>query len=365
MAQSVKAGAIQRVARIGCVVNTLQARGEAKIPVDSSIERRQKSIHNAQTGDWISMTKPDKLMNKIALSLFALCYVVMYTYGGITNGVLPMYKQFSGCWKAGSFVPVSAMVVSADLESHYSSDAATTYRVLAKFSYDYQGSNHIGQRIRLDDGDYDSIRSYHEDINEQLSKARNSLSPVTLWVNPRKPDEAVYDRSLRWMLVASVLPFVVLHLAVGLGAGWGLWRIWRKNDTTSNLVESAFKHSQTAFTSNRYQVVQGDGGGLIGLSIGCAFWNILSWPLAIMYFSSAIATSWWLLILPAIGLLLLFNVLQTICTQRRIGKSVLILKGLCLPGSIPLRGNIRFNPALGTSLAFPRLTHDVKVTVEC
>jgi hypothetical protein len=72
-----------------------------------------------------------------------------------------------------------------------------------------------------------------------------------------------------------------------------------------------------------------------------------------------------LLILPAIGLLLLFNVLQTIRTQLRIGKSVLVLKGLCLPGSIPLRGNIQFNPALGTSLAFPRLTHDVKVTVEC
>lgn len=313
------------------------------------------------------MTKPDGLTAKISVTLFALLFALVFTAGGVVAGVLPMYKQFSGWWKAGSFVPASAMVVSAELESG-SSRRSATYRVQAVFSYDYQGNNHISRRIGLDDGGFDNIGSYHTDIHEQLSKARDSLSPVTLWVNPQQPDEALYDRSLRWMKVIFLLPFAVLFPAVGLGAWWVIWRIWRKNDTSPILLQSAFGNSQTAFASNSHQVIQGGGGGLIHIAIMSVFWNLLSWPIAIIFFSSATATPWWALVLvsifPAIGLVLLFSLLKIMCARKRLGKPVLILEGQCLPGSIPLQGKIQFNPALGTRLASAEMTHDVKVTVK-
>ena len=182
------------------------------------------------------------------------------------------------------------------------------------------------------------------------------MSPVTLWVNPQQPDEAVYDRSIRWMKVVFLIPFAVLFPAVGLGAWWVIWRIWRNNDTPQDSVANLFKGGRSVISPNAPWVIQGDGGGLIGLSIMCAFWNILSWPIAILFFNSAKAAPWWataiVSIFPVIGLVLLFNVLKIMRAQRRIGKPVLTLDGPGSPGSIPLQGKIQFNPALGAGIGF-------------
>jgi len=313
------------------------------------------------------MTKPDSLRGKISVTLFALLFAVGFTAGGIAAGVLPMYKQFSGWWKAGSFVPVSAMVVSTGLESR-SYKGSATHRVQAEFSYDYQGNNHISHRIGLDDGGFDNIGSYHTDIYEQLSQARDSLSLVTLWVNPQHPDEALYDRSLRWMKVIFLIPFAVLFPAVGLGAWWVIWRIWRNNDIPQYLNANLFRSDRSVISPNASWVIQGSGGGLIGASIACAFWNILSWPIAILFFNSAKAAPWWataiVSIFPVIGLMLLFKVLKIMHAQRRIGEPVLTLDGPGTPGSIPLQGKIQFNPAFGAGMISAEMTHDVKVTVE-
>jgi hypothetical protein len=153
-----------------------------------------------------------------------------------------------------------------------------------------------------------------------------------------------------------------------LGAWWVIWRIWRSDEAPRDSFANLFKSGRSAISPDAPWVIQGDGGGLIRLSIMCAFWNILSWPIAILFFSSAKAATWWVSaivsIFPAIGLVLLFNVLKIMRIQRRIGKPVLTLDGPASPGSMPLQGRIQFNPALGMQLASPEMTHEVKVTVE-
>jgi hypothetical protein len=170
------------------------------------------------------MTKSSSLTGKFLATLFALVFALGFTVGGIVAGVLPMYQQLSGWWKASSYVPVTATVLSAELKTY--SGKTPTYQVLAQFGYEYQGRNYVSSRINLAGGRSDNVGSYQKDMFQRLLAARNSAAPVSVWVNPQQPEQAVYDRSLRWLMIVFLLPFAVLFPAVGLGAWWGIWRMW-------------------------------------------------------------------------------------------------------------------------------------------
>lgn len=312
------------------------------------------------------MTNSNTLMAKMMASLFLLVFAVVFPVGGIAFGMLPMYKQLSGWWQANSYEPVAAKVLNVELKSGYSKKTKT-YQTKARFGYEYQGQLYLSNNIGLSDGGSDNISSYQQDIYQQLSHARNDSSPVTLWVNPRQPDQAVYDRSIRWLMILFLIPFAVLFPAVGLGAGWAIWRIWRdKQDQGSFSIAS--DNIQTPPTAHRALTIQGDGGGLTGISIFSAFWNLLSWPIAILFFARADGVPWWALLLvsifPAFGLGLLAIAWKTWRHQWRLGKPVLVLSEPGMPGSIPLQGRIQFSPPLGLRLDASEVTHAVSVGVE-
>lgn len=301
------------------------------------------------------MTIPDNLAGKIFLTLFALLFAVGFTAGGLVAGVMPMYKQLSGWWQASSYVPVPASVVSAKLESHRGK--STTYRAVAEFRYEYQGRSYSSHVLDLASGGSDNISDYQENLFQQLQQARNNAAPVTLWVNPQQPGQAVYNRSIRWMMVIFLIPFALLFPAIGLGAWWVIWRIWT--------------HREPQFSNESAPgplLIPGDRAGLIALAMMSAFWNLLSWPIAIVFLAGAHTAPWWVSLLisifPSIGLVLLFTLWKAWRAQRRIGKPVLALIEAGVPGSFPLQGQIQFDPALGMLLDTSELTHDVSVSVE-
>ena len=154
------------------------------------------------------MNKSNVSREKIFATLFALVFAIGFTLGGVSVGVIPVYKQLSGWWKTNSFVPVTANVLSTELKIN--NGKTTIYQALAEFSYQYQGQHYFSNTIHLSDSRSDNISNYHEDIYKQLNKAKNNATPVTLWVNPRQPEQAVYDRSIRWMVILFLLPFAVL-----------------------------------------------------------------------------------------------------------------------------------------------------------
>jgi len=312
------------------------------------------------------MPQPISLSGKIQVTLFALIFAIAFTAGGVAAGVLPMYKQLSGWWKASSYVPVSARVLSAELETH--GGESTTYRTRAEFSYQYQGQSYLSHRINLFEGGHDNVGSYQEDIYRELRQARDNFSQVTLWINPRQPDQAVYDRTIRWKMILFLIPFAVLFPAVGIGAWWVIWRIWRKKvpqDPLSIILEG----SQPVISPHSPMMIEGDGGGARGLIFAAAFWNILSWPIAILFFTGTQVAPGWVSalvsIFPVMGLWIIAKAWSTVRIQYRIGKPVLALCEQGVPGLKPLQGEIMFNPALGMRIDTSEMTHAVSVNLEC
>jgi hypothetical protein len=165
-------------------------------------------------------------------------------------------------------------------------------------------------------------------------------------------------------MIVFLLPFAVLFPAVGLGAWWGIWRMWTHREPQfPNEFAPGNGHAPPGPL-----LIQADRAGLFGLAFMSAFWNLLSWPIAIVFLASAHESPWWVSLLvsifPAIGLALLFALWKAMRAQWRIGKPVLALTEPGVPGSLPLQGQIQFDPALGTRLDAAELTHDVSVSVE-
>lgn len=305
-------------------------------------------------------------MRRISVTLFVFVFAVVFTAGGVVAGLHPMYRQFSGWWQATSYVPVSAHVVSAELESH-PGRKGTAYRALAEFSYEYQGRSYLSHGVNLSAGGGDNIGTYQQDTYERLKQARDYSMPVTLWVNPRQPGQAVYDRTIRWTLMIALIPFAVLFPAVGVGACWLIWRLWRTREVLDPLAVALGASQPTPSTPGSL-MIQADRGKLHTLLTVAVFWNILCWSIAIPFFTSAKAVPEALALVSVflvIGLMLIAMIWVPMRTQWRIGKPVLAISERGVPGRVPLQGEIIFNPALGMRVDAVEMTHAVRVSLEC
>ena len=120
-------------------------------------------------------------------------------------------------WRLRSWVPVvgdvrrvwietaqSAQGVSSNLSR---SRKLTVTRAVADYSYSYNGKTHPGRQVTSFD-----VRDSFEDqqeIADELQRQVVAKSPMTVWVNPARPEEAVLLRIFRWK------PFVA-KLGLGL-----------------------------------------------------------------------------------------------------------------------------------------------------
>lgn len=313
------------------------------------------------------MTDRNNLSGKLLLTLFASLFAIAFTLGG-TFGARAMYKQLYGWWEARSFVPVAASVMDAQLESRRGSKGGTTYRATAEFAYQYKGRNYTSSAVDLSGSAGDNVGDYQESLYQQLRQARDQAIPVTLWVNPQHPDQSVYNRDIRWLLIIIMIPFAVLFPAIGLGATWVIWRIWHPKGAELPGSISADAPPAGAWMAGG-QVIRSDRSGLFGLVFTSAFWNILCWPIVTVFFATAPGKPWWLYLIlsifPVIGLFLLAQLWKNFRAYRRIGRSVLQLQTPGVPGFTPLQGQIRFQPALGTALHEGESVLAVKISVEC
>ena len=302
-----------------------------------------------------------KFTTTLLLLLFAIGFPIIGSYA-----TLPMYKQFSGWFEAQAYVAVPGKVMSSSLDRSTSSEGGVTYRAMAQFYYDYQGQQYLSTRVNLLGAGRDNVGSYQQDMYEQLNHARSNSAPVTLLVNPLHPEQAVYDRTIRWSLTLVMLLFALVFILVGIFAWWMIWRIWRNKEVLDPSSFTSSVNSPSAVSSSFD--IHSDKSGLIRIFIFSIFWNLISWPITLAFLSSRNENPWWvsiaISIFPIVGLLLISSVIKDFRKQWRIGKPVLVLLEAGVPGSTPLQGKIRFNPAFAMRLDTTEMTHTVSVKVE-
>ena len=62
-------------------------------------------------------------------------------------------------------------------------------------------------------GGSDNIDSWQRDMRELVSTAFKKHRPITVYVNPAEPSQAVIDRNIRWKQVLLFVPFAIRHLS--------------------------------------------------------------------------------------------------------------------------------------------------------
>jgi hypothetical protein len=138
---------------------------------------------------------------------------------------------------------VPCTILAAELEERHDSKS-TTYRVTAKYRYEFDGTEHIGTRITPGDSS-DSSKAFHQRIYSGLDQFRQSGQTYPCYVNPGYPDEAILQREDRWG-VAAIQTWAALMFS---GVGFGLlgvviasWIEERKQQVPASANRKPWEH---------------------------------------------------------------------------------------------------------------------------
>lgn len=218
---------------------------------------------------------------------------------------------------------VPAEVVALDLKAN-NSDDGTTYKVTARFSYDYQGQHYTGNRVGIADGGSDNVGGWQNDTYARLK----TRTRTRLWVNPDNPAESVYDRELRWGLLGFKLIFVVVF------GGFGAVVLWKLNRTPKAVPAGLpVWQDRAEWVDNR---IRSNARSTLWVAWGFAvFWNAISSPIPFILpgeLAKGNQLAWVAIIFPVAGIGLMIWAFRQTLNWRRFGTTLLEMDPF--PGAI-------------------------------
>lgn len=166
------------------------------------------------------------LMGRVGVLVFSAIFAVAFGVSGYFAGLRPLGQTLWAAWQVRQWQPVSAQVLSAELEQRRDSEGTVTYAVKARYRYAYGGSYLESTRVGLDaHGGADNIDDWHAQWHRRLRQAQDRKESITVYANPGRPAESLIDPSIRWRLQVVRLPFALVFTAVGLVAAWIFVRV--------------------------------------------------------------------------------------------------------------------------------------------
>ncbi len=92
-----------------------------------------------------------------------------------------------------------------------------TYGIDARYKYQVAGKTYESDRVAVHEGS-DNIGSYNFQRGRELERLHKSRQPITCYVNPDDPTQAILYRDLR----PGFFAFKLLFALVGCGVGFGM-----------------------------------------------------------------------------------------------------------------------------------------------
>lgn len=235
-----------------------------------------------------------------------VCLLVALVFGGV--GAFASSAIGSTLWdahRAQSWVRVKADVIDASLETSRGSEGGVTFRNDGRYRYVFAGKPHVGARLGISSlGGSDNIDDWHEAVNARLKDALDAGKPVTVWVNPDDPAEAVLDREIRWGEVVFLIPFALAFGGVGVGGLVAMVFVVRakaQGGAQDEILKSLGARDAAAPPDGS------TGAGFLWLF--AFFWNAIAFPIAILAVPDIVESGEWagllVLLFPLIGIFLL------------------------------------------------------------
>jgi hypothetical protein len=138
------------------------------------------------------------------LTLF--CGAAMMAFGAV-----PIVLALRMAASARTWVETPIEVVDAGLHRSPTGDDGTVVsEARVSYRYRFRDSWYTGHRIGVHLQAADNVGDWQERWAEALADHAESHAPLTAWVDPRRPEQAVLDPSLRWGLLLFHACFAVV-----------------------------------------------------------------------------------------------------------------------------------------------------------
>ncbi len=292
---------------------------------------------------------------KLAASLFALVFAIPFGGGGAFAGWI-IAGMVGENHKSADWVVVKATVQSAELRSNRGRKS-TTYEAAGSYRYQFGGQEYTGTQLGLSSlGGADNIGDWQEDMAGFLKEAMEKRQPISVYVNPENPAQAVIDRDLRWGFIAFLGVFAVIFGGVGIGAIAAFFGIWAGALETGTAKKGDRPAKRPAAAPNAGKAIAAKGTGLGFLWLFAILWNAISMPAAFIAVPELWNDGEWagllILIFPLIGALLLWGVIAQSFQLLRRGKPTLWLRPESPTTGEPFEGAAVFARGVGPGSEF-------------
>lgn len=122
--------------------------------------------------------------------------------------------------------PVTARLEALDLKPVPKRDPGSRAAVVsARYRYTFNGKDYSGDRVGGYEGSH-AVDGWHGDVYDRLRAStrhgRGRTRELTAWVDPAHPEQAVLDRSLRWVVPLVLLPVAAFFLGLATMMGHGM-----------------------------------------------------------------------------------------------------------------------------------------------
>jgi hypothetical protein len=252
-------------------------------------------------------------------------------------------RDFAKWSQVQDWIATPATLLEAKLEQNHDSDGGTTYRVLARYRYQVNGNVYESRRVAVHESS-DNVGSYNRDHGRQLEGALRNRRPITCYVNPDDPTEAILYRDLRPGFLALKALFALVFGGVGFGlicVAVSSSRAARRQATQQEQYPGEPWKWRDDWRVGR---LEAKGGAMAwGLGIFATLWNLITWPALIgLYSMDALqfGPQWLFLLFPVIGLLVAWWAVYVVIRRIRWGVSEFEL--VSIPGVLggPLAGMV-------------------------
>lgn len=275
---------------------------------------------------------------KLVMVIIALLFAIGFGAGG-AFGIYHLYSEVNGWWQARSWQPVAATVLATQLQES-ATDDGTTYKATALYRYEVNGHRYNSTRVCVSIGS-DNLGNWQRNHYLQLEAARREGRTINVWVDPAQPERAVFDREIRWSMVALTVPFATVFPLVALGALWvllkGLSAPARSYNDAPKLEPNPAEIKSDARSSAR------------GLWLFATLWGLIAFPIALVAVPEQFGHSWtWFLVMlfPLVGIGLIWAAIVRSLRLSRHGEVLITLQPAQprLGESLAIKAHFRVEP---------------------
>ena len=267
------------------------------------------------------------MKGRIFMALFAL------PFAGV--GVWMLWSvgtMLSDAWQMKDWVEIEAQLTSGGYETHHGDDS-DTYEAYATYRSRFQGKEYTGNRVSVTTG-ADNIGDYQQELGRDLQFAYHNNNPLSIYVDPDSPSQAIVDRRVRWGLVGFKSIFVIVFG----GAGFGLLYVTLRAPRKKDVADPAYSDKPWLLNDDwQTNIVRSSSKASMWTAwVFAIFWNAISSITPFIAWREVVDKQNYIalvaLLFPLIGIGLLIWALRRTFEWRRFGPAPVTLDPF--PGSI-------------------------------